>query len=185
MSGRPDAAEIRQKQARDISERLWLASQLKVFSPHRAFHVNDAVDAALFLTEKMFRTAGVKVRTELSPRMPEVDAQMGHVEQALVNVLVNACEATSSGGVVTVGTEFRQKDLSVLVRIDDTGEGMSAESLERAFEPFYSTKGRLGLGLSAGREVLSGLGGDIAIKSTVGEGTRITVKLPAANRRES
>jgi len=182
MPGRPDTAEIRQKQARDISERLWLASQLKALSPHRAFSVNDAVDAALFLTQKLFKTAGVRVRTELESEMPEVDAPMGHVEQALVNVLVNACEATSSGEVVTVGTELLRKDLSVLVRIRDTGEGMSAESIERAFEPFYSTKGRLGLGLSAARELLLGLGGDMEIESTAGEGTKVTLKLPAATR---
>ncbi|HUW56958.1 MAG TPA: ATP-binding protein [Planctomycetota bacterium] len=180
MPGELDTAEIRQRQARDIAERLWLASKLKVLSPRGTFNVNDAVDVALFLTERLFRTAGIKLHTRLDPTIPAVDAHMGKVEQTLVNVLVNACEATRHGGVVTVTTEYLQRERRVAVCIADTGEGIPAEVLDRVFEPFYSTRGRLGVGLSAARDLLSGLGGDIGIESTVGEGTKVTLGLPAA-----
>jgi len=178
MAGQPDIAEIRQKQARDIAERLWLASQLKVLSPRRAFNMNDAIDVALFLTDKLFKSSGVKVARKLNPDLPEVDAPMGRIEQALVSVLLNACEAAGSGGAVTVTTDRSADGNAVKVLIEDTGEGIPADVLERVFEPFFSTWERLGVGLSTARELIVASGGDIRLESTVGEGTKVHVSLP-------
>ena len=180
MAGQPDIAEIRQKQARDIAERLWLASQLKVLSPRQAFSMNDAVDVALFLTDRVFKGLGVKVNTKLNPGIPAVDAAMGQIEQALVSVLLNACEATGSGGVVTVTTRPSADGTAVEVLIEDTGEGIPADVLARVFETFFSTWDRLGVGLTTARELVTGFGGDIRIESALGEGTKVTVTLPAA-----
>ena len=178
MAGQPDIAETREKQARDIAERLWLASQLKVLSPRRTFNMNDALDVALFLTDRVFRGMGVQVRRKLNPDMPEVDAQMGQVEQALVSVLLNACEATGCGGVVTVTTDQTAEGRATEVRIEDTGPGIPADVLERVFEPFFSTWDRLGVGLTTARELVTGFGGDIRIESVVGEGTKVFMTLP-------
>lgn len=182
MAGQPDIAEIRQKQARDIAERLWLASELKVLSPRRTFSMNDAVDVALFLTDRVYRALGVKVDRKLNPDIPEVDAQMGQIEQALVSILLNACEATGSGGVVTVTTGRSAHEHAVEVRIEDTGEGIPSDVLARVFEPFYSTWDRLGVGLPTARELVSRHKGEISIDSTVGEGTKVLVTLPAVSK---
>ena len=178
MAGKPVTTEVRQRDVQDIVERLWLAAELKVLSPRRAFNVNDAVDVALFLTDKLFKGAGVAVRTTLSPGLPEADAQMGHVEQSLIDVLLNSCEASSRGGEVRVATGYAEQGKGVEIRIEDSGEGIPPEALGRVFEPFYSTRGRLGLGLTAARELLSRSGGDIRIESDPGKGTTVTLTLP-------
>ncbi|HUU43871.1 MAG TPA: ATP-binding protein [Planctomycetota bacterium] len=185
MPGQPDLAEIRQKQARDIAERLWLASQMKVLSPRRSFSIADAVDVAIFLTERVFRSAGVRLEKTLAHDTPQVDADMGQVEQALVSVLLNACEASGRGGRVTVTTGCPANRRTVTVVVADEGAGMPPEVLKRVFEPFFSTWGRLGIGLSAAKEMLTSSGGDLDMESTVGEGTEVTFELPAVtgNRR--
>jgi len=185
MAWKPETAEVGKRDVRDIAEWLWLAAELKVLSPRRAFNVNDAVDVALFLTDKLFKSAGIKVQRKLDPDIPEVDAQMGHIEQALINVLLNSWEATSSGGEVRVATGCVEQDKSVEIRIEDTGEGMPAEALEKVFEPFYGTRGRLGLGLTTARELVSGFGGDMSIESDFGKGTKVRLKLPAVARLAS
>ena len=182
MPGQPELAEIRERQARDIAERLWLASKLKVLSPRRAFNMNDAVDVALFLTDKVFRTAGVALTRKLDPDTPEVDAQMGQIEQALISVLLNACEAAGGGGEVTVTTGSPADGGQVEVLIEDTGEGIPPEALKRVFEPFFSTRGRLGMGLSTAREMVLGFGGDIRIESTVGKGTKVLMVLQVVRK---
>lgn len=178
MPGERRAVENRQ--IHDIAERLWLASKLKVLSPRRTFSMNDAVDVALFLTDKLFKSAGITVQRMLGPELPDVDAGMGQIEQALVNLLLNACEATGRGGIIAVTTTRSDGGRTVELVIADTGVGMPEEVLERAFEPFYSTKGRLGIGLTAAQEMVSGCGGDIRLESTMGQGTKAIMRIRAA-----
>jgi len=180
MPGNSDLAEIRQRQARDIAERLWLASRSKVLSPRRTFSINDAVDVALFLTDRAFKDAGVRLTRTIRPRLPEVDASMGEVEQALVSVLLNACEAAGPGGGISVATDLALDGEAVEVRVVDTGRGMSPEVLKRVYEPFFSTWGHLRVGLTTARELLERSGGAIRIDSVAGEGTSVLVRLPAA-----
>jgi len=184
MPGQPEVAETREKLGLDLAERLFLASKLKVLSPRRTFSMNDAADVALFLTERLFRGAGIRVRMDPDTEIPDVDADMGQVEQALVNVLVNACEATASGGTVAVATRYVSATDVVEVVVEDTGEGIPEEALERVFEPFYSTRGHIGVGLSTARELVTRFGGEVRLESAEGSGTRVFLRLPAAGRAQ-
>jgi signal transduction histidine kinase len=179
MPGGSSGASAQRDTVQDIAERLWLAANLKVLSPKTVFSMNDAVDAALFLTDKMFKQAGVAVRRQLNPKMPHVDAAMGYVEQALVNVLVNACEAMTRGGVVSVETHYAPAANALQVRVKDTGAGIPAEEMEKVFDPFYGTKGHMGLGLTAARDLVRQCGGDIRIESRSGAGTTVFLIFPA------
>ena len=181
MPGRPEASPTGYDASQEMAERLWLASKLKVLSPRSSFSMNDAVDAALFLTDRMFRQSGIEVQRNLDPEIPDVDASMGQVEQVLVNVLVNACEATAPGGVVTVETHYAAAARAVEVHVKDTGAGMSEAVLKKAFDPFFSTKGRLGIGLAAARDLLRRSGGDIRIESRAGKGTDVFMAMPAGH----
>ena len=184
MPGESEVTGTRRSQTSDIAERLWLAAELKVLAPRRTFSMNDAVDVALFLTDRLFKGAGVEIQRKLNPEIPEVDAHMGQVEQALVNILLNACEATERGGVVTVTTDHT-RDKGVELRIADTGCGIAPDELDKVFEVFYSTRGRLGVGLSTARELVSGFGGNIRIESSVGKGTSVFVSFPAVVHQQS
>jgi two-component system, cell cycle sensor histidine kinase and response regulator CckA len=130
----------------------------------------------------------VQVALELDPRLGRVRANMGQLEQTLMNLLLNARDAMPSGGRVTVQTgnvDLEQSPTgplrSVMARITDTGSGMDAATLSRAFEPYFTTKppGRgTGLGLATVFAFVSQSGGHVEAASEVGRGSTFTVYLP-------
>jgi two-component system NtrC family sensor kinase len=142
--------------------------------------MNDAMDVALFLTDRLFRNVGTRVARGLEASLPEVDAHMGRVEQALVNVLVNACEA--GGSEVRVSTGMAEDGRTVLTRIEDNGCGVAEKDLPRVFEPFFSTRGKLGIGLTAARELVANEGGTLEFESKAGKGAVVTIHLPSAQQ---
>jgi signal transduction histidine kinase len=111
-------------------------------------------------------------------------AQEDTLVQVLVNLLVNAGQAIPEGtrdGRVSVRAELAAR---VRIVVEDNGTGMNAETLARAFEPFFSTKpfgGGTGLGLAVSRGLIEGLGGDLWLESELGTGTRALVALPAGH----
>jgi two-component system NtrC family sensor kinase len=107
------------------------------------------------------------------------------LQQAFINILWNAIEAMPHGGLLTVTTDIDPQQETVEVHIIDTGSGIPEENLERIFEPFFTTKEErkgVGLGLSVAYGVIRQHHGEIQIQSRVGEGTAVTVQLPAGPR---
>ncbi len=102
------------------------------------------------------------------------------LEQLFINLLLNAVQATESGGRVSLEVQGVQ---DVMVTIADTGCGIPDGALDRVFEPFYSTKAdRAGLGLAIAWRTAAAHGGRLAIESALGRGTRVQLVLPAADR---
>ena len=130
----------------------------------------------------------VQVALELDPRLGRVRANMGQLEQTLMNLLLNARDAMPQGGRVVVETgnvDLEQSPTgplrAVMVRITDTGSGMDAATLSRAFEPYFTTKppGRgTGLGLATVFAFVNQSGGHVEASSEVGRGSSFTVYLP-------
>ncbi len=119
-----------------------------------------------------------RIRFEYSlPRdLPSVAADEHQLEQLLMNLLLNAAQASAPGGVVRLAATPRDASVRLVVR--DRGSGMTADVLRRAFEPFYTTKARgTGLGLPICRKIVEAHGGKISIASAPGEGTEVTVEL--------
>jgi signal transduction histidine kinase len=103
------------------------------------------------------------------------------LQQVLLNVLLNASQATPAGGRVTVSTEeiVTEGEPQVVVRITDTGSGVRPEDRGRIFEPFFTTKALgTGLGLSICRRFMGDHGGTIEIDEAAGGGTVVTLSLP-------
>jgi signal transduction histidine kinase len=108
------------------------------------------------------------------------------VERALVNLLDNALRAEPAGGAVVASVA--ESDDCVRITIEDHGAGMDPDTLERAFEPFFTTRSPgegTGLGLAFAREVILGAGGAIDMESAPGAGTRAEVRLPLRVLAES
>ena len=140
----------------------------------------------------------VKITHDLAPELPKVLGHRGAIEQILFNLLTNARDALPGGGVVrvavarhspdTCGTWSRPStrqngDRLVCLSVSDQGAGMDSETLERLFEPFFSTKKEgegTGLGMTMVLRLVEQLGGEIGISSTPGAGTTVRVALPAA-----
>jgi two-component system, NtrC family, sensor histidine kinase HydH len=127
---------------------------------------------------------GVIVEVTVAPDLPECDADADLVGGALENLVRNAIEAMPKGGTLRLATRVDDAgDRTTLVlSVEDTGEGMDARRAERAFDDFFTTKpAGTGLGLAFVRRVALAHGGTVALTSKVGQGTRVEMRLPAAD----
>ena len=121
---------------------------------------------------------GITIHTALASGLPLVELDGDQMRQVAINLILNAGGAMPDGGTLTVGTEAVD-DTHVCITFSDSGNGIPEESLEKIFEPFYTTKARgTGLGLAITRQIIEQHHGEIHIESTVGKGTRVTVTLP-------
>lgn len=104
------------------------------------------------------------------------------LRRAFMNILFNSVDAMPDGGVITINAQTR--DGKIIVEIKDTGIGMTEETVERIYDPFFSTKGAkgTGLGMTEVYGVIKRHNGWIDIKSQVGNGTVITISLPTAEK---
>ena len=106
----------------------------------------------------------------------------GFVEQVLHNLVINARDAMPNGGALSV--DLRGTSSTVTLTVLDTGSGMTEETQRRLFEPFYSTKGRLGtgLGLATVYGIVRQSEGTIRVESAIGRGTSFVLQFPRADR---
>jgi signal transduction histidine kinase len=123
------------------------------------------------------RASSIRMDCRLSPTLsrPEVDPSL--IRQALLNLIINACEATPPGGTVTLSTE--QTKSEVRVRVSDTGPGIPPDIRARIFQVYFSTKpSGAGLGLPTALRIVDEHQGSIEVESEPGRGATFTVILP-------
>ncbi len=138
---------------------------------------NQIAERAALLVEPAAEQAGVRVSTELDASLPEMRVDGELVRQALVNLLMNAVQATPAGGRVTLSTGH--SDEEAYFGVADTGAGIPRERQEEIFRPFYTTRhAGSGLGLSITRGIAERHGGRIELESRPGHGTRFTLCVP-------
>jgi signal transduction histidine kinase len=119
------------------------------------------------------------ITVDVPDTLPPVRVDRTLIARALTNLVENALQAMPAGGTLTIGA-VTEND-TVVLTLRDTGVGMDAESVARAFEPYFSTKtAGSGLGLPNAQRNIELCGGSIALASERGRGTRVTVTLPAA-----
>jgi two-component system sensor histidine kinase HydH len=149
----------------------------------REVDLNRVVADLLHLLGPQLNNGRVESSVELSPGRLCARLDESSVRSALTNLIVNAVQAMTDGGRLSVKT-LRERD-ALRVEIADTGPGMTAGQVEKVFEAFYTTKAKgLGLGMPYARKVIEEHGGEIGVESRPGEGTLVTVRLPAEAERE-
>lgn len=140
---------------------------------------------ALALVEQAAHRRGVRVEDRLPAWLPAVCANAGELEQVFMNLFLNALNAMPQGGRLRVYArerDPREAAHRVTVVVEDDGVGIAPEARDRVFEPFFSTRPRgegTGLGLSVCLGIVASHGGDMEIDSAPGQGTRVSVTLPA------
>ena len=128
--------------------------------------------------EPTARAAGIDIKTYLSADLPAVRLNRDMFKQALLNLMLNAEQALTGGGSITVQAILEPGH--VCLSLIDTGHGMPPDVLAKVFEPFFSTKSTgSGLGLATTRKIVEAHHGAIDVQSEVGKGTKFTIRLPA------
>ncbi len=134
------------------------------------------------------RLLGSSIRLEVNRCAGSLSVPVGRasLEQVLVNLVVNARDAMPGGGTFTIATERGER--SAVLRVRDTGAGMSPEVQARIFQPFFTTKGEgrgTGLGLAVVMDAIQRAGGDISVDSKPGQGTTFVLSFPLADVDEA
>jgi signal transduction histidine kinase len=150
----------------------------------RPTRLDDVLDPLEPLLQHAARQRGVTLEAVVG-EAPAMLADTGQLQQVLINLVVNAIEATPAGGRVSVRAWPREREAQegVEIAIADTGSGIAPEHVGRLFEPFFTTKPRgqgTGLGLAICREIVRGHGGEMAIDTDLGAGTTVRAWLPSA-----
>lgn len=125
--------------------------------------------------------SSARITLELSENLPRVEADGEALKQVMLNLLLNAVQASSEQGVITIVTQHEPVIDEVRVTVADNGVGIAPEHLDKIFDPFFSTKSTgTGLGLAMVHRIMDAHHGVISVGSVVGAGTTVTLRLPVA-----
>jgi two-component system cell cycle sensor histidine kinase/response regulator CckA len=188
---RADVEQIRDagQRAANLTRQLLAFSRRQILQP-KVLSLNALVTE---LEPMLGRLAGpgVTIETELDPALGSVLADPTRLEQALINLVVNAKEAMPEGGRIRISTANWRDEAApgpgapsqeqVSVWVSDTGIGMDAATQSRIFEPFFTTKqagSGIGLGLSSVYGIVEQSGGNITVESAPGEGATFGIHFP-------
>jgi signal transduction histidine kinase len=142
--------------------------------------VNDLLDDVVLLTRQKLNQQKIELVRKFGEGLPKVRADRGQVEQACLNLILNAADAMMRGGTLTVSSAMRHEPSSVVVlSFTDTGMGMAPEKQKQIFEPFLTTKAHgTGLGLAIVQKIVEAHSGKIEVKSAPKKGTTFRILLP-------
>jgi len=141
--------------------------------------INTIVAESLMLTKKQAAFADVTLAQALTPDIPRIHVDKGQIQQAVINLIINAVEASQPGDRVMVTTGLTQSNRNVKIEVSDKGHGIDEETIARIFDPFFTLKeAGNGLGLSITHGIIEQHGGTIDVNSNPNEGTRFTIRLP-------
>jgi signal transduction histidine kinase len=136
---------------------------------------------AIALVQHRLDKVGVELTQSVAADLPDVVGDPRLLEHAIVNLLLNACDACKDGGAIVV--EAKRRDDTLEIVVEDSGVGISLSDVGRAHEPFFTTKAReggTGLGLAIAHEIVASHRGAISFAPRAPRGTRATIRLPSA-----
>lgn len=146
------------------------------------FELSDWLRESAALVERMAEQRDIQIMLDHLPTIP-LHGDHGLLQQALVNVLINALQATPEHGEIAIAAQHI--DSRVEVTVQDQGPGVSAEVADRIFDPFFTTKPEgegTGLGLSIAMGIIEQHGGHLTLENNAAGGALARITLPAADR---
>jgi signal transduction histidine kinase len=182
---RNKALDILSKMDLAITHSSKLVSNLLDFARQKPpdlkpIEISKIIDQAISLVGHQAQLTKIKLIREETPSLPLVKGDSGQLQQVLINLIVNAIQAMPNGGELKI-ISFTKGDL-VKVAINDVGEGIPPENMDKLFTPFFSTKDEVkgvGLGLAVSYGIIQSHGGNIEVQSQIGKGSTFTISLPA------
>src|SRR5579862_7909441 len=160
---------------------------LQTARPHppkvRKSDLNTTVEHAVMLGRQQALSKSTEITLHKDPSLPEVEHDSDQIHQVMLNLVLNALQATDVNGKIGVTVELRGEN--AVIEVADNGRGIPAENLPNIFRPFFTTKGDgTGLGLSLARRIVEDHQGRIDVTSAVGKGTTFSVILPLERVRQ-
>lgn len=150
----------------------------------RLVDLNEVVATAIRLVDPSIRKSTHHFIAHYDRSVPLVHANEQRIEQVVINLILNACQAlTSFGQKIEVATAYDKHNKKALVKVSDEGCGIDPDSLPRLTDPFFTTKrehGGTGLGLSVSAGIAKAYGGELLFQSALDVGTEVTLELPVA-----
>jgi len=151
--------------------------------------LNQLVHDSAILLEHQFKTARIRIETDLSSDLAPVKGNQGKLQQVILNLMLNARDAMHGAPDSLIRIRTFTADGQAIVEIADSGAGIDPAHLHRIFDPFFTTKTNpqagqhkgTGLGLAVSYGILQEHGGKITVESTPGEGTTFRLEIPAAS----
>jgi signal transduction histidine kinase len=147
-----------------------------------SFEMNDirrVIDNTLNLVKGRCLKQKVRLTCRLEEKLPKIMLDTKRLEDAFLNIIINALDAMPKGGKLTISCHVNFQDSEVEVSFLDTGKGIPKENVNRIFDPFFTTKRNgTGLGLGLALQAIKDHKGKIDVKSKVSQGTEVIVKLP-------
>ncbi len=141
--------------------------------------LNRLLQVVAQLTEAEWTSRGITFALHLEEEIPPINGDAELLQQAFLNLVLNACQAMPDGGTVTLSSE-RNGNGTICARVADQGSGIPSEDLDKIFRLYYTTKPEgSGMGLSLAYRIVQMHGGSIEVDSKVGKGTTMTVNFPA------
>jgi two-component system, NtrC family, sensor kinase len=167
--------------ARQVIRQLLLFSS-RFYEAQTLVDLNALVGSTLSFLEVICAKAGIILAHDLADGLPGISASPDQLRQVLVNLVVNASQATPAGGSIAISTSAAEgEEESVRLTVEDSGPGMPEDVREKIFLPFFTTReGGTGMGLSVVHGIVATHGGRIAVRSAPGKGTRFEITFPVA-----
>ena len=171
-----------------------IVNELKEFSGKESSDVNQNVDvnkvieAAINLTKNLINKSTENFSVKFAPDLPTVRGNRQRLEQVVINLIENACQALQDNSKrIYVVTKYLKEENSVQIMIVDEGEGIAPGVLKKIKDPFFTTKrekGGTGLGLAVSNRIIEAHKGRLTFESEFGKGTKAIIKLPAVEKKE-
>ncbi len=172
-----------------------IVNDLKDFARQGSVNLNEDVDlnaitrTSLRLVDNSIRNSTNNFHVEYAPELPMFKGNTQRIEQVIVNLVLNACQALEHREQsITVRTHYRPKRQEVLLEVQDEGKGIEEDRLSQLINPFYTTKrelGGTGLGLSVSAGIIQEHQGTLEFNSVLGRGTTVSVTLPVNWQRST
>lgn len=188
----PQTSEDLSREVRSIIEKECarlerLVSNLLDFAQERPLEcreidVAQSLEAIATLLAREASTKGIELRPEVSRDLPRIECDPNQIEQVILNLALNAIQAMPAGGQVVLSASL--KGSHVLIEVRDQGRGVTAEHLDRVFEPFFTAKGNgPGLGLAIAQRIVTQHQGTMSARKNEDQGMTFSLLLPFERRK--
>lgn len=148
--------------------------------------IHEIISMVLADLQRKFKDHHIKVFTSFSEDVPKISLQATKIEEVFINILQNIIDAMPNGGEVNIATYLKNRRVSdkgsIIVVIEDSGDGIKPEHIDRIFEPCFTTKkDGMGLGLYMAKKFINDHNGNITVENKAEKGARFTIALPIKN----